>query len=129
MSKNKRSKTAGGSFFPKGFWPTVARGDKITKDEANIRARDLIKENPNHTIRSLAKKIPCSIGLVCQLPAWRALQEYKKKTFGKKRPKVIPLTKKLKACLGSKDDQLQQLIAEQTKDDKQTPRLYVRKHT
>lgn len=110
--------------------PTEAHGGKkITKEEANVRARELIKENPNYTIRKLAEKIPCSTGLASQLPACKALQEYKKKTFGNRRPKVIPLTKELEACLGSKDDQLQQLIAEQAEDDKQGPRLYVRKHT
>ena len=103
-------------------------GKKITEEEANVRARELIKENPNYTIRKLAEKIPCSIGLVQQLLAWRALQEYKKKMFGNQRPKVIPLTKELEACLGSKDEQLNQLIAEQEKEkrqDERQARLYL----
>jgi hypothetical protein len=92
---------------------------RITKDEANVRARTLIQENPNITIRKLAGKIPCSIGLVSKLPVWQALQEYKKKTFGTKKPKIVPLTKELEYILGSKDENLNQLIAEQENDEKQ----------
>jgi len=106
-----------------------ASGDKITKEEANIQARKLIKENPSITARQLVKKIPCSLGLVSQLPAWKALQEYKKKTFGGKKPKMIPLTKELEYILGTKDEQLNQLIVEQAEGDKEKPRLYIRKHT
>jgi hypothetical protein len=106
-----------------GQKPTAASGGKkITKEEANVRARELIRENPNYTIRKLAEKIPCSTGLVSQLPAWKALQEYKKKMFGNRRPKVIPLTKELEACLGSKDEQIQQLTADQEKDQRQDTR-------
>jgi len=101
---------------------TETCGGKITKEEANVRARELLKENPNYPARQLAEKIPCSVGLVSELPAWKALQEYKKKTFGSPRPKIIPLTKELEACLGSEDDQLQQLFAEQEKDQRQDAR-------
>lgn len=89
------------------------QGKKISKDEANIRARNLIKENPNITARELAKKIPCSTGLISSLPAWKALQEYKKKTFGMKKPKIVPLTKELEYMIGTEDEKLNQLIAEQ----------------
>ncbi len=101
------------------------KGGKITKDEANVRARSLIKENPGITARQLEEEIPCSIGLVSQLPAWIALQEYKRKTFGGKRPKIVSLTKDLEYVLGTEDEKLDQLVAEQEREDARGAKLYL----
>jgi hypothetical protein len=104
------------------------KGKKITKDEANVRARDLIKENPSITIAKLSEKLSCSTGLVSELPVWRVLMDYREKTFGTKRPKMVPLTKNLEYILGTQDEKLNQLIAEregEEREDERKARLYL----
>lgn len=100
---------------------------KITKAEANMKARDILKKDPEITGRELAQKIGCSNGLISELPAWRAVQEQRKK--GRK-PKKRRLTNRMLkvAGTGKKDQVLKELILEQQADEKEDDRqakLYI----
>ena len=93
---------------------------KANKKEANIAARKYLKEHPKATARELVKGIGCSIGLVSQLPAWKAVQEQRKKG---RQPKagVVSLTKKLEQTAGAEDESLNKLINEQAEDAEPSP--------
>jgi hypothetical protein len=91
---------------------------RITKEEANIRARELLKQDHTLNIRQLAKQIPCSIGLVHSLPIWKAVTQERSRQGGMRRPKNVRLSDKMLHVLGQTDDPLQKLIAEQAADKK-----------
>lgn len=55
------------------------RTDGLPLDEANVRARDILQKRPDIKVRELADAIPCSIGQVSRLPAWRAVLERRAK--------------------------------------------------
>lgn len=93
---------------------------KITAEEANLRARDALKNPKLRTCRKLAKAIGCSSGLVSKLPVWRAYQE-KLKTERQSGKTAHSLTKGILANLGGKDPTLEQLISEQGKDWEDSP--------
>jgi hypothetical protein len=48
---------------------------RLMKDEANIKARKFLAQNPNATARELSKGIGCALGTVSKLPAWQAVKE------------------------------------------------------
>jgi len=48
---------------------------RMSKQEANVIAREILVSNPKIAARALAEEIGCSLGLVPKLPAWRAVQE------------------------------------------------------
>jgi len=107
------------------------QGEKITKDEANVRARQLLKETPtwDWTCRKLAKLIPCPLAWIPYLPVWRAYHE-KRKELRSKTIKTVSLSDELEAVLGEgeKDEVLKQLIAEQEgeeREDERRARLYL----
>jgi len=91
---------------------------KISKEEANVRARRLLTETPtwDWTARMLAKQIP--------LPAWRAYHERRQELQRKGTIKTVSLTDTMEAVLGKgdKDEVLNQLIAEQEDDDRKDGR-------
>ncbi len=95
-----------------------AKTNRISRQEANICARKLLKDNPNLTIRKLAKEIPCSIGLVSKLPVWKAIVEERKKHGKPAVPKAVRLTDKMEKTLGQEDESLKKLIGEQDADQK-----------
>jgi len=75
-----------------------------TKDELNLKARELLKKQPTISIRRLSAKLGCPKSTVARLSSWRAVQEQLKK--GRKpRPKTI------------RSGELDQLIADQLEDD------------
>ncbi|MCE5303090.1 MAG: hypothetical protein LLF97_08285 [Planctomycetaceae bacterium] len=104
----------------------------ISKDEANLRAREALKNTKTTwSERKLAKAIGCSAGLVHKLPAWRAHQEELamkgKKTAGG--PKACGLTDGIMASKGQDDPELERLIAEQQADFEESPLVSnARKH-
>jgi len=69
--------------------PSAEAPKPITQGEANLRARRILKEDPDITRDDLARAIPCSAGMASQLPAWRAVSE--KRRAGHK-PKVHQLS-------------------------------------
>lgn len=77
---------------------------RISKEEANIRARELLQEDHRLNIRQLAKQIPCSIGLVHSLPVWKAISEARRKQGRLRRPKAVRLNDKMLHVLGQTDD-------------------------
>jgi len=95
--------------------PKISQKQKITKKEANIRARKILKKKPLIKSRELAKEIPCSIGLVPKLPAWKAVMEQRRK--GRK-PKKIRLTNKMLSITGTdkKNETINRLMIEQQAD-------------
>jgi hypothetical protein len=94
---------------------------RITSDEANIRAREILVENPTISSRDLAAQIGCSSGLISKLPAWRAVQEQLAAGARPKRMKTVSLSDTVLATTGRKDDPLQKLIAEQEADTEPSP--------
>jgi len=109
--------SGGGSGSPGRNW----------REEVNIRARDAIRGKPPEgkkrwTIRTFAKAIGCSTGLISELPAWRAyMEEHPRKTKKPTLPRVVSLTPAVLANEGREDAELQRLIAEQRGDDEGNP--------
>jgi hypothetical protein len=83
--------------------PPNGRAREITASEANFQAREILQAEPDITIRSLADRIGCSIGLVSGLSAWRAVQDARR---AGRRPREKPTDPSL----------LDSLIADQTAD-------------
>jgi hypothetical protein len=102
------------------------RKPKISKEEANVRVRELLRETPtwDWTTRKLAEQIPCSLGWISYLPAWRAYHEKRKELRRAGTIKTVSLSDEFEAVLGTgkKDNVLNQLIAEQEKDQRQDAR-------
>jgi hypothetical protein len=96
--------------------PKALARPRIRKGEANIRARAILKQDPDLTAKELAKKVPCSIGLIPELPAWQAVMEERKKGRKPKSPKAVSLTGKTEAVVGEEDPTLKALIEEQAGD-------------
>lgn len=117
--------------------PSASQGNtksvRVSKDEANIIARDTLKADPafaNKSARQWSESIGCSLGLVAELPVWKAVQEQKRRALPASRPGAVSLTPALEANVdrrgkvgkaistGTKDTQvLNALIAEQARDD------------
>jgi hypothetical protein len=93
----------------------------VTKDEANIKARDFLRQHPNATSRELAAGIGCSTGLVSKLPAWKAVKEQRDKGRQPKKAGNIALTPKMEQVVGVEGDALAKLISEQEADAEPSP--------
>lgn len=94
---------------------------KLTKDEANIKARDFLRQSPNATSRELATGIGCASGLVSKLPAWRAVKEQRDKGRQPKKAAAVALTPKMGQVVGIEDEALSKLISEQEADAEPSP--------
>jgi hypothetical protein len=108
---------------------TTPKKPHIDREEANVRAREALKDPALRSVRALAKAIGCSEGRICRLPAWQAYQEQLKKQ-GKKEypsPKAVSLTDGVLANEGRDDSELQRLMDEQAEDDKAGQRQYRRR--
>ena len=99
--------------------PTVRRGMK--KSEANILAREYLRDHPTANIRAVAKGIGCSTGLVSKLTAWKAVQEERNRRRRPPRTNEISLTGRMQKVLGVDDDPLRKLIADQEADAEPSP--------
>jgi hypothetical protein len=93
----------------------------LTNEEANIRAREFLRQHPNATIRQVAAGIGCSSGLVSKLTAWKMVREERLKGRQSKNMQVVCLTPKLENSLGTQDESLAKLIAEQEADSEPSP--------
>ncbi len=78
--------------------------EKMSRKEANAKARQLLEEDPtfrDKTLAEWAKAIGCSTGLVPKLPAWKAVMQETGRGRKNKAPSTpqqpIPLTDKLHA--------------------------------
>jgi hypothetical protein len=94
---------------------------KLTKDEANIKARAFLRHNPKATARQLATGIGCALGMVSNLPAWQAVKEERDKGRQPKKSGTVALTPKMEKLVGSEDDALAKLIDEQKADAEPSP--------
>ena len=94
---------------------------RITAKEANLRAREALKNPKVRTARRLARAIGCPLGMVPNLPAWQALQLKLKEGKLPPSPKVVSLTPGVLANEGRQDDKLERLIAEQQADFEESP--------
>jgi hypothetical protein len=94
---------------------------RMAKDEANIKARDFLRDHPDATSRELAAGVGCSTGLVSQLPAWKAVKEQRDKGRQPKKAVVLRLTDKLQRTAGIEDESLAKLISEQVADAEPSP--------
>jgi hypothetical protein len=114
---------------------STAKGrSRISREEANLRARDALKGPPPRgkkrwTERTLARAIGCSPAQVHSLPAWRAYYEehgVKKKATA---PKAVGLTDAVLANEGREDAELSRLLADQAADYEPSPLVsHARKH-
>ncbi len=104
----------------------AGQGNKITKAEANVRARQLLMETPtwDWTCRKLAKLIPCALAWIPNLPAWRAYHEKRQELRGNKTIDTVSLSEEVEAVLGEgeKDEVVKQLIAEQEGEEREDAR-------
>jgi len=99
---------------------------KISKKEANTKAREILEKDFDINIRDLAGKIPCSIGLASKLPAWKAVQQERKKGRKPKKKRLTP--KMLKVAGTGKKDEILKLVIEQEDDrkgDESQPKLHI----
>ncbi|HEX4143767.1 MAG TPA: hypothetical protein VHY91_09560 [Pirellulales bacterium] len=121
---------------------------RISKDEANLRARDALKGKPTGggrwTVRKLAKAVGCSAGLVNELSAWLAHPDREAgksrkakpaerrsplsletvaavKAGGSDDPSEIAAASELGRMAGGNEAELQRLIAEQSDDFEPSP--------
>jgi len=81
---------------------------RITKEEANARAREILRESPGITARKLSERIGCSLGLISKLSAWKAVRERRERAKPPAAPKAVSLE--------SPEAMLQRLKEEQQKD-------------
>jgi hypothetical protein len=104
---------------------------RITKEEANLRAREALKgrapKGNRWSLRALSKAIGCSDGMVPKLPAWQAYREEKGLRKGPAAPKGVTLSDKISETEGKPDEELERLIAEQDADRTADVRQYRRR--
>lgn len=93
----------------------------MSREEANYRARGILRENPNITVRELASRIGCSTGLVSQLTSYRVVRERLDSDAQPKKPKTVSLSDDLLAMTGRDDEALKRLIEEQEADSEPSP--------
>ena len=108
------------------------QGERITKDEANVRVRQLLKKTPTWkwSTRKLAKQVHCGHVLISKTPAYIAYNQKREELRCKKTIDTVSLSDELEAVLGEgeKDEVLKQLIAEQEgeqREDARQARLYL----
>lgn len=108
------------------------RTGTITRDEANMEVRRLLKETLSWewTVRTLAERIGCSAGLISECPAWKAYNERRSQLRKEKKIKTVSLTSEMETVLGAGEpnEVLQQLIAEQEEEgrgDARRAKLYL----
>ncbi|MCL5770350.1 MAG: hypothetical protein M1588_03440 [Planctomycetes bacterium] len=106
------------------------KNTKVSKSEANVALRKLLRKKYDTTVREAAKQIGCSTGLVAQLPAWRAVQEKRREQHLPKSAKTIKLTDKMTEIVAapapetslqagnqtSNSEQVRELIEQQQRD-------------
>jgi hypothetical protein len=93
----------------------------MSKEEANHRARDILREYPEISVRELARRIGCSTGLVSQLIVYRMVRERLDSDAQPKKPKTVSLSDDLLAMTGRDDEALKRLIEEQEADSEPSP--------
>jgi hypothetical protein len=96
------------------------KGVNIGALEANVKAREYLKDHPNATLRELKEHIGCSEGLVAKLPVWKATMERRKMARPIKEAKVVSLTPRMQEITGV-GDALESLVAEQAEDHEPSP--------
>jgi len=94
----------------------------VTREEANIRAREVLKRHPppgkeRWTVRILADAIGCSESLVSKLSAWKAYYA-KWKEQHPHSVRAIPMTAPIEDSLAARDAELHRLVEEQERDAK-----------
>lgn len=83
--------------------------------EANILVKKYLDAHPRATIREVAKAVKLSIGKVSQLDAWRQRMAERKAVKPPPRRKERPLTDKMLAARGQKDDPAARATEEEEK--------------
>ncbi len=101
--------------------PDSPSGKRISTAEANLRAREALKNPKLRSVRKLAKAIGCSAGRIPKLPAWRAYQEELNKPKLPTAPRAVSLTDGVLANEGRDDEALEKLIHEQQADYEESP--------
>jgi hypothetical protein len=91
-------------------------GTRATATEANIAARKFLRTNPGATVRQLADGIGCSLGLAAELPAWRAVNEQRRKGRLPKSRTPVQLTTPMLAVVPREDTSIDELIEDQAAD-------------
>ncbi len=79
-------------------------------------------------VRTLAKQVGCSTGLIAKCPAWKAYKELRDQRRKKGAIKTVSLTAQMEAVLGVDGESLPELIAEQEaedRDDARKAKLYL----
>jgi hypothetical protein len=97
------------------------RNVKISRDEANVKARAYLRAHPKATARELAAGIGCSTGLISKLTAWKAVKEQRDKKRLPKKNKAVRLTEAMQRELGIEDANLARLLADQVLDSEPSP--------
>lgn len=98
-----------------------ASGKRISMAEANLKAREYLEKCQDAKLRELAQGIECSTGLVCKLPAWKAVQEERRKHRKPKAPRAVALSEKVIAKEKCRDEALDRLLREQEADSEPSP--------
>lgn len=98
--------------------PADGAAKKPTKEEANQLGMELLRDPQYQKIKPFAKAIGRSTGWCSELPIWRAFQAEKKRG---RVPKAISLTDGILSEKGSRDPELERLIAEQSVDFEESP--------
>ncbi len=110
---------------PLGAVPTDKNKPRITREEANLRAREALKNRPpkakRWSIRKLADAIGCSPGLAASLPAWQAYAVDHGLTRRDAAPKAVSLTDATLGSEGQRDAKLEKLIAEHEAEFEESP--------
>lgn len=95
---------------------------KMPRGEAQLRARNLLDEDPSFkdkSVREWAKRIGCSTGQVGNLAAWKAVRENRPATV--RRPTAIPLQGKTLDDAAAPDTALDRLAQEIRTDFEPSP--------
>lgn len=100
--------------------PKPPTAPRVSKDEANVKARAYLIGHPEAKARDVATAIGCAVGLVSSLSAWQVIMEQRRLGRTPKRPTAVHLSHKMIASspIGEKDEVLKQLMEEQENDGK-----------
>lgn len=96
----------------------VAHTPRMSADEANAAVRAYLHEHHDASQREVARGVGCSVSTVGRTVAWRAVAEARREHAPGAPPRAVSLSDQMQTVLGDSDQVLEQLIDEQTRDER-----------
>lgn len=113
---------------------TLTRGRRDRKADSNLAWAYMnavpADQRQRVTVKILAEHLGCSTGHAAGLPAWKSEMERRLRS-NQPTPRTVSLTAKLGSTIGAGDETLDELIEQQSDDDRNGNKLrrHVRHHS